>query len=546
MDRRTIIAILLAVLALPLALAARPGAAQEDARCFAETGYCISGRIREFWEQNGGLPVFGLPITEQRDEVNREDGIPYGTQWFERVRMELHPGNQRPYDVLLGRIGDDRLRQTGRDWQTFPRQAPRPGCQFFAQTGFNVCGDLLGAWHANGLEFDGQRGVSDNESLALYGAPLSPVMTEIIEGRPYESQWFERARFELHPENAPPYNVLLGRLAAETRDIALEQSGPRVLFIGTNFQLYRANPDGSGQTRLPFTDQLAAGAQAKAEVNIVSVAPDGQQIAAIVTLRPVPNGAPTTSLVLTNRDGSGQARILAQGLALGDLVAPAWSPNSQQIAFVQLVAGDDRYHIFVINADGTGRRQLTAGTANDVGPQWSPDGKTIAFLSDPNAVNTALSGQYLLTVVPAQGGQARGIASPATPVFLWAPGGNELVFTDVADGRQRVVALEPNTTGLRAIVSEDVSVFNPALSPDGGRIAYYRCCSSYNSQLVVRNFRSGTITEIGYAQSTPRWSPDGQFIAVAEDQRVRRAGVIYRSDGSGRVWTGFAIVGWLP
>jgi hypothetical protein len=31
-------------------------------QCFAETGYCIDGRIREFWEQNGGLPVFGFPI----------------------------------------------------------------------------------------------------------------------------------------------------------------------------------------------------------------------------------------------------------------------------------------------------------------------------------------------------------------------------------------------------------------------------------------------------------------------------------------------------
>jgi Tol biopolymer transport system component len=116
----------------------------------------------------------------------------------------------------------------------------------------------------------------------------------------------------------------------------------------------------------------------------------------------------------------------------------------------------------------------------------------------------------------------------------------------VADGRQRVAALDPNTTGLRAIVWEDVSVFDPALSPDGARIAYYRCCSGYNSQLVVRDFRSGKITEIGYARATPRWSPDGQFIAVMEDQRVRWPSVIYRSNGSGRVWTGFSIVGWLP
>ena len=139
----------------------------------------------------------------------------------------------------------------------------------------------------------------------------------------------------------------------------------------------------------------------------------------------------------TKHNGSGETRILAQGLAAGDLTSPAWSLDSRQIAFVQLIESDDRYHIFVISADGTGRRQLTAGTSNDIGPQWSPDGNTIAFLSDPNAVNRALSGQYLLTVVPAQGGQSRGIGSPARPGFQWAPGGNELVFTEVMGSEHR-------------------------------------------------------------------------------------------------------------
>jgi hypothetical protein len=46
-----------------------PAAAQSGERCFAETGYCASGRIREFWEQNGGLPVFGLPITPLQPET---------------------------------------------------------------------------------------------------------------------------------------------------------------------------------------------------------------------------------------------------------------------------------------------------------------------------------------------------------------------------------------------------------------------------------------------------------------------------------------------
>jgi Tol biopolymer transport system component len=544
---RSVLTIILTVLTISLALPVRPGAAQADDRCFSETGLCISGRIREFWERNGGLPVFGLPITEQREEVNPENSIPYQTQWFERVRFELHPENERPYDVLLGRIGDDRLRQTGRDWQSLPREAPQPGCQFFVQTGFNVCDDILQAWHANGLEFDGRRGMAQDESLALYGAPISPLTTEIVEGHPYQVQWFERARFELHLDNQPPYNVLLGRLAAETRDSALARQGPRVLFIGGNFELYRANADGSGQTRLPLTDQLRVDRQATTEVHNVSVAPDGQRIAAVVAVQSSPASPQIPSLVLTNRDGTGNARILAQGLREGDLTTPAWSPDGRQIAFVRLVSSDDRLHIFVVNADGTGSYQLTTGTTNDVGPQWSPDGKTIAFLSDPNAVNAALSGQYLLTVVPRQGGTPRGIASPAGSSFQWTPGGNELAFTEVADGRRQIVALNPETGAQRTIVREDVDLFDAALSPDGGRIAYYRCCSDYNSLLVVRDFRSGQVTEIGYGRTTPRWSPDGQFITVIEDQRVRYPSVIHRSDSNlTHVEMIGAVVGWLP
>jgi hypothetical protein len=37
--------------------------------------------------------------------------------------------------VLLGRLGDEALRRQGRDWQTFPKGRPQPGCQFFAPTG---------------------------------------------------------------------------------------------------------------------------------------------------------------------------------------------------------------------------------------------------------------------------------------------------------------------------------------------------------------------------------------------------------------------------
>jgi hypothetical protein len=191
--------------------------AQTSQRCFPETGFCIDGRIREFWEQNGGLPVFGFPIGPQQQETI--EGKTLQVQRFERNRLELHPENARPYDVLLGRLGADRLAQLGKDWQTYPKSGDQSGCRYFAETGQSVCGTILRAWRASGLEIDGRAGKSESESLALFGLPLSPLVTERqADGQERQVQWFERARFEVHPENQPPYDVLLGLLGNEIRD----------------------------------------------------------------------------------------------------------------------------------------------------------------------------------------------------------------------------------------------------------------------------------------------------------------------------------------
>lgn len=213
--------ILSATIVVATGLAILPAAsaqAQTAQRCFSETGFCIEGRIREFWEQNGGLPVFGLPIGPQQAETI--EGKSLQVQRFERNRLELHPENGRPYDVLLGRLGADRLAQQGRDWQAeFTKSSAAPGCRFFAETGHNVCGEILTAWRASGLELDGKGGKTEAENLALFGLPLSDLHTETMaDGQQRQVQWFERARFELHPENAAPYNVQLGLLGNEIRD----------------------------------------------------------------------------------------------------------------------------------------------------------------------------------------------------------------------------------------------------------------------------------------------------------------------------------------
>ena len=213
---------LLPALALALVIACLPAAAQSGERCFPETGQCITGGIREFWEQNGGLPVFGFPVGPQHEELVEAQRLQ--VQQFERNRLEVHPENARPYDVLLGRLGADRLQQQGRDWTTFPKSAPKAGCRYFGETGHNLCEPFLGYWHSHGLEFDGRRGTREAESLALFGLPLSDPQLETIDGQTYTVQWFERARFELHPENAPPYDVLLGLLGVASSSACVPPS----------------------------------------------------------------------------------------------------------------------------------------------------------------------------------------------------------------------------------------------------------------------------------------------------------------------------------
>jgi uncharacterized lipoprotein YbaY/heat shock protein HslJ len=215
---------LLAVLVL-LAPGAAPALAQTDERCFAETGFCISGTIRAYWEQNGGLAVFGLPLGPQQATVG-EDGVTRQAQWFERHRLEIHPENDPPYNVLLGRLGVDALAAQGRDWQAFPpfddNQADAERCRFFQETNRQVCDEFLTAFRTFGLNFPNTPGITFEESLALFGFPISDPMTETIDGKELTVQWFERARFELHPENDPPFNVLFGRLGAELSGDAAE------------------------------------------------------------------------------------------------------------------------------------------------------------------------------------------------------------------------------------------------------------------------------------------------------------------------------------
>lgn len=207
--KRYMMILMVAIVSLGTLLAAAPASAQQRTRCFQETGFCVSGAILNYWERNGGLAVFGFPISDLHNEYVEAWNGP--VQWFQRDRLEDHGST----GVLAGRLGAQLLEMQGRPWQSLPRAPSTPvGCRFFPETGHNLCGTFLVYWQANG-------------GLERFGFPVSEPMQETLAAG--DSTWtgtvqyLERRRLEYHPENAGTrYEVLLGLLG---RDIYPALSG---------------------------------------------------------------------------------------------------------------------------------------------------------------------------------------------------------------------------------------------------------------------------------------------------------------------------------
>lgn len=176
----------------------RPGpapAAGGPARCqyFPETDRSLCDGFLDFWERYGGLMIFGYPVSH---EV-REDGRT--VQYLERSKFEYHPESFGTDWAVVGELVGRTVTQGRAGEPAFlPLDNPQSdaNCNAYVETGHKLCGKFRDHWRANG-------------GLWMFGYPIS----EEFEEGGYVVQYFERARFEWHPDRAgTPFEVLLGRL----------------------------------------------------------------------------------------------------------------------------------------------------------------------------------------------------------------------------------------------------------------------------------------------------------------------------------------------
>ena len=204
---------------------------------------------------------------------------------------------------------------------------------------------------------------------------------------------------------------------------------------GFNVNIWVMNADGSNAT--PLTTLRASLASSVTPV----WSPDGTRIAFTSSraLSGVDAAIPTRNVWVMNSDGTGAQPLTKLTVAASS--APAWSPDGTKIAYVSARALDGTNNagspnIWVMNADGSGSRPLTALTSiynmSTDGPVWSPDGSKILFVSS-RAPDGSDNGSAIMNiwVMNADGTGARPLTSLITASSYqptWSSAGSKILF----------------------------------------------------------------------------------------------------------------------
>ncbi|HEY2594284.1 MAG TPA: LpqB family beta-propeller domain-containing protein [Chloroflexota bacterium] len=226
-------------------------------------------------------------------------------------------------------------------------------------------------------------------------------------------------------------------------------------------------------------------------------------------------------------DGSGP-RQLATG---GTFSQPSWAPDGNSLAYVY--RGNNFADIFVTDDQGENQTRLTDSQStvldnNDwnLRPSFSPDGQSIAFVSDHNSALPTLS------LINADGSNRRALATPGlqeedVDALAWSPDGSQLAFTmfNEPGPTQIGIASVPssgNQQAARVLTTQAGGALDPAWSPDGNWLAF---AGHDGLNLEIYALQPGNadaaptrLTSDGLLARSPVWSPDGQHIAYLSNK----------------------------
>jgi hypothetical protein len=241
----------------------------------------------------------------------------------------------------------------------------------------------------------------------------------------------------------------------------------------------------------------------------------------------VPGFANEWSVHTINPDGSGDATLLSGG------ANRVWSPDGNKILFNRFPSFGYA-DIYVMNADGTGERQLTSGFPA-WSASWSPDGTRIAYKS-ASASNSA-SGE--IWTMNSDGSDKKQITTDGTAKLQlsWGmtPSGSKIAYVGYHPFAWGMFTINPDGSGLTRLTGVSSTLAFRATgpidwSPDGTKIAFdsesafVTACGVtvaprdiyvYNALTNTVANVSNTSTWEGPQEVSPAWSPDGTKIAFA-------------------------------
>jgi WD40 repeat protein len=183
-----------------------------------------------------------------------------------------------------------------------------------------------------------------------------------------------------------------------------------------------------------------------------------------------------------------------------------------KIALSRNVAGNE--DIYTMNPDGTGLTRLTNDPAADSQPQWSPDGRRIAFISFRNSPG------WSVYVMNADGSGQTRLAGGIEP--HWSPDGKKIVFgTGPCYDGGDIYFVNQDGTGLSSFTPG----CGPSWSPDGTEIAFsrYEPIGGYDQLFKINADGSGLVPLNDFGDH-PDWSPDGQQIVFDDSVAMYKIG----------------------